>query len=166
MKRVSFLFATWLISVNLSGSTVSAEEKVSEASTKVPVSTGKYITGGILGTVVGFGIGHGVQGRYKNKGLIFTIAEAVGLGVVTIGLGQCANNLDVDGKRTWDCTPQAGQILAGYAVAVGFHIWEIVDVWTGATPVEDAPKVEEAPKAAMFLNPDPRAPGLGVAFRF
>ena len=46
------------------------------------VSETNYYLGGVLGVLPGFGIGHAVQGRWKDKGWIFTAGElttAIGL---------------------------------------------------------------------------------------
>lgn len=54
------------------------------------VSTPRYIIGGILGTYpIGFGIGHAIQGRYSDRGWIFTATEAASLAVVIAGVGEC-----------------------------------------------------------------------------
>jgi len=135
-----------------------AKTNSSTSSDRVPVSTGKYITGGVLGTTLGFGIGHGVQGRWHDRGWIFTTAESIGTAALIAGLASCKKTTDVNGNDTTDCS-DTGAIVAGYGVLLGFHIWEIVDVWTGATPVED-----NSPKA--FLIPNPKAPGIGVAWSF
>lgn len=110
-------------------------------SDKVPVSTGKYITGGILGSVLGFGIGHAIQDRYSGMGLTFTIAEGAGVLIAASGLAQCdTSKTDTYGNKIKCSDSASSQILLGYGIALGFHIWEIVDVWTGATPVETEQK--------------------------
>jgi uncharacterized protein YcfJ len=104
---------------------VSAE--VPEKSDKTPVSMGKYITGGIIGTTIGFGIGHGIQGngRYASKGWIFTAGMSAGMLASISGAVECVATTNPNCSTFW----------AGTGVLLGFHIWEIVDVWTGATPV-------------------------------
>ena len=58
-------------------------QDVADATSSVTeISKNRYITGGVLGTALGFGIGHAVQGRWlSDKGWIFTSAELVTLGV-------------------------------------------------------------------------------------
>lgn len=129
----------------------------SEDSGRTPVPTGKYITGGILGSAAGFGIGHAIQGRYGDKGWIFTATEATGLVVMSIGAGQCQKDKD-DGTIT-ECTKsQKSLMLTGFGVFLGFHIWEVLDVWLKARPVDE--------KVSAFLIPDPQAPALGIVYRF
>jgi hypothetical protein len=132
----------------------SSDEEAPANNSKFPVSTGKYITGGVLGSTIGFGIGHAVQGRYGERGWLFTMTEAVGTGMMILG---CNDRKDRDGDGEKECNNK-GLVAAGLVVAIGFHIWEIVDVWTTARPVETEPTV--------YLIPDPKAPSLGLAWRF
>lgn len=135
--------------IGLMASTVQASEKHKdeeiESSDRVPVSTGKYITGGVLGSILGFGIGHAVQGRWQQKGYIFTIGQSAGLLAFTTGFAQCLK--DNSENTATDCSSsQKSLMLAGYGAMIGFHIWEIVDVWTGARPVS-----QESQASAMIL---------------
>ena len=131
---------------------VVAEE--ASSSSKVPVPTGKYITGGVIASAIGLGIGHGIEGRYADKGWIFTATEATGIAMMVAG---CNDRKDRDGDGDKECN-NAGLAAAGVVIAVGFHVWEVVDIWTGATPVDTQP--------VAFLLPNPEAPGIGVAWRF
>ncbi|MBC7740888.1 MAG: hypothetical protein H7061_01745 [Bdellovibrionaceae bacterium] len=124
---------------------------------KVPVTTGKYITGGILGSTLGFGIGHGVQGRYADKGWIFTAGEVAGLLILTPAAAQCAK--DNENNSDKQCSnSQKSIVTAGYLVFLGFHIWEVVDVWTGATPVDE--------KVGAFIIPTNNGAMAGLSYRF
>lgn len=112
---------------------------------RTPVPTGKYITGGVLGSAIGFGIGHGVQGRYSEGGLMFTLTEAAG-GLVYFNIvAKCLNESDDSSTNKSnayrDCLDKnSSSLLLGLGVMTGFRIWEIVDVWRGARPVDDEPK--------------------------
>lgn len=91
------------------------------------ISSGRYILGGIVGTYpLGFGLGHAIQGRYTEKGWIFTVGELGSIGVLYMGVGRCVNSWD------WDSKCDSSLIMAGLIGFVFFRIWEIVDVW--ATP--------------------------------
>lgn len=130
-------------------------------STRMPVPTGKYITGGVLGSALGFGIGHAVQGRYQDGGWLFTATEGASLAVLMIGLGSCSEETEnFGGERTKKTTCSNGGLVAiGFASLIGFRVWEIVDVWTGARPVD-----EKGPQ--VYFNPNPESPGLGLAWNF
>lgn len=109
-----------------------------------------YILGGVLGTTVGFGIGHAVQGRYKQKGWLFTVLQVASLGLIIYGLSDCESSSADDESsgdddvfddlvqlpRTKrpalaeDSCPGAGAAIVGFGTLIGFHVWEIVDVWS------------------------------------
>lgn len=153
MKNILFI----VISLFLGALSTHAADTSWTGEAKVPVSKGRYITGGILGSTFGFGIGHGIQGRYAEKGWIFTAGEVAGLAILTPAATQCAQ--DNQNNSNKDCTPaQKSIITGGYLILLGFHIWEIVDVWTGATPVED--------KVSAFILPVPGATTAGLVYRF
>lgn len=154
MKLLKILIATC---VALSFSQAHADDEYPATSTRVPVETGRYITGGVLASAVGFGIGHGIQGRYAEKGWIFTATEAAGVAMVVAGVASCDDERQADGSKKWKCDND-GLILAGFGVWIGFHVWEIVDAWTGATPVDSNVKA--------FIIPNPKSPGLGLAYSF
>lgn len=128
--------------------TATEQSESSESSTKVPVPTGKYITGGILASTVGFGIGHAVQGRYEDKGWIFTATEAASVVALSAGLASCKDEYDSYGKKETKCSNN-GLVILGFGALIGFHVWELVDAWTGATPVDEnsAPKVLIIPES-------------------
>lgn len=94
------------------------------------ISQTRYIVGGILGTYpLGLGIGHAVQGRYSDKGWIFTVGELGSMAVFLAGIGDCWSAVN---SRYEACN--GGLMTLGFASYVGFRIWEIVDVW--AAPPE------------------------------
>lgn len=132
--------------------TTSSDETTS--SSKIPVVTSKYVTGGVITSIFGLGIGHGIEGRYGDKGWIFTATEATGYAMMIAG---CNDRKDRDGDGDKECN-NAGLAAAGAVLAIGFHVWEIVDIWTGATPVDSAP--------VAFFMPIQDTTGIGVAWRF
>lgn len=105
-------------------------------------SIGQYIAGGIVGSAVGYGIGHAIQGRYSDKGWIFTAGEVAGTLVLISGMRTCTTYNFFEFRNC-----DQGQINLGFGIFLGFHIWEIVDVWTGARPrsSEDSPSTYFVP---------------------
>jgi hypothetical protein len=125
-----------------------------ERGSGVGISKGKYIAGGIVGTAAGFGIGHAIQGRYGSKGWIFTVTEGIGLGLFYYSFYSLFTNPSMF----------AIQFYGGLAMFLGFHIWEIIDVWAapkrqpdGTYLVADA-GLHFSP-TLLFANRTP-APGL------
>lgn len=133
------------------------------------MSTARYVVGGILGTYpLGLGIGHAVQGRYSEKGWIFTVGEVSSLVVALAGLGDCFDDHYDNTHR--NCS--GGLLLLGAIGYFGFRIWEIVDVW--ATPLEQDRQYRELksrlPASEVTFQPgfiplaDGGALGLRVTF--
>lgn len=90
------------------------------------ISTTAYVLGGIVGTYpIGLGVGHAIQGRYSDKGWIFTAGELGSLALVMAGAGDC---LSTSSSANSTCRG-GGAIVMGVLGFVGFRIWEIVDVW-------------------------------------
>jgi len=102
--------------------------KMSWADSSNKIGTGRYVTGGVLSIYPGFGIGHAVQGRYAEKGWIFTAGEAAFATIAIIGLGECGMTSAISSQN--DCKGN-DKILVGLAGFTGFKIWEMVDAWYG-----------------------------------
>ena len=93
------------------------------------ISTTRYVIGGVIGTYpIGLGVGHAIQGRYGDKGWIFTVGELGSMAVLLAGLGDCTFD---DWSDDDDCDG-GGLIFLGAAGYVGFRIWEVIDVWAGS----------------------------------
>jgi hypothetical protein len=97
------------------------------------ISDTRYIVGGILGTYpLGLGIGHAIQGRWSDKGWIFTAGELGAATVFMIGALGCVSdelNNGLNGKD--DCRGlNEAMVVTGLVGYIGFRIWEIVDVWS------------------------------------
>lgn len=108
-----------------------------EDSHKADINHGRYIGGGIASIFAPFGIGQAIQGRYKETGWIFTVADSASLAVLTTGAivtaAHVANNTTCTGNicKTTAPLPAAGISLyvIGAAALAGFRVWEIVDAW-------------------------------------
>jgi hypothetical protein len=139
---------------------LSAEEQ--ELLIQGEISEGAYVGGGLVGTFFAFGLGHLVQGRFTDKGWIFMAGEAASVTILVAGLLQC---LEAD---TYTCEEQNGLLVVGLIGAVGFRIWELIDVW-GGPPAHNA-RVREIrwraglPPYGLYLAPSlGRGDGGGVA---
>jgi uncharacterized protein YcfJ len=130
------------------------------SSSKPEISVGRYVTGGVIGSVVGLGIGHGIQGRYADMGWIFTVTEAVALTVMAAGVARCVNDDNNNNNVVDDkCSNAAkNEVVLGYLGFLGFHVWEIVDVWTGARPTQNS--------ASLFILPAVESTKVGLVYKF
>lgn len=85
---------------------------------EIPV--GGWLTGGVLSTFLGFGVGQAIQGRYKSRGWMFTVGDSVAVTVALYGAARC-------------CGPAGHKeeymVLGGLAVLVGLRIWQTLDAW-------------------------------------
>lgn len=152
------MIASWLLILSLGFSvSLNAESTL--------VSKPRYITGGVIGTIFGFGIGHAIQGRYSEIGWVFTVGEVAGLALGGASIGWFTKQALDAGKKV-ELKQLSGApfalSIAGSILLTGFKIWEIVDVWANATPVDLEPK-----QALYLLNKDEKrfagATELGVA---
>ena len=138
-----------------------------------PIPQGRYIAGGITGSIVGFGIGHAIQGggRYRDRGWIFTAGEGGSLALMMVGIFQCLGDSRYDDHRS-RCDRGAAISAVGVVGFIGFHIWEIVDLWVAP------PKINRRYEQLMHSNErrvsyriaptmmSETAPGLALAVSF
>jgi hypothetical protein len=122
------------------------------------------ISGGLLGTILGFGTGHAVQSRYAERGWIFTVGELGTLSAGGIGLVSCGDDLGGLG-----CS--VGVAVGTLAVFAGFRVWEAIDVW--AHPYAHNRRYRELsagstnPQVSLFVAPTPDGGGAaGLAVQF
>ena len=102
-----------------------------------PISQGRYIAGGVVATVAGFGIGHAIEGRYFPLGFIYSVGEAGSVGLIVAGASSCFNqnssfmtNHDIS-----TCENSAALVTAGVVLLVGLHIWETIDAWVAPNSI-------------------------------
>lgn len=117
------------------------------------IELGDYIAGGVLGTAVGFGIGHAVQGRWQDKGWIFTVGEAAGITLFAVGVAGLASSVQTGSFDGPSSSSYALVAISMLAIS-GVRIWEIIDVWTAVRPQRRQRHVA-APSAGFALIPIP-----------
>ena len=116
---------------------------------------GRYIGGGVVGTIVGAGIGHAIQGRWLRTGWIHTVLQVGGWMVMGFQAG----------RRT--VAPEAGHLITvavSSLVIAGSRIWEIVDVWVLPSDIKAVKRMSLSP---LLLAYDRRPVfGLQATYRF
>jgi hypothetical protein len=117
------------------------------------ISTGEMVAGGLVGSFFGLGIGHAVQGRYLDKGWIFTVGELAGGSLVIFGIVQCLEQHELDDG---DCDDAIPLLVGGLLVNAGFRVWEIIDVWAG--PPRHNARVRELRLRLGYPPPPPPPP--------
>ena len=129
---------------------LSEEQQALLARGEIPI--GGYITGGILSYVLGFGIGHAVQGRWTEKGWIFTAGEVASITAILYGVSQ-ANRYDPEysyGSHDHQNRRGRNYALAGIVGLLGFRVWGVVDAWV-APPIHN--RKVRALKQQLGLTP-------------
>jgi hypothetical protein len=106
------------------------------------ISTGAHIGGGLVSLMFGFGTGHIVQGRWGDRGWIFTLGESASLGVMIYGIGKMASSCTTI-DETGDCgTSGTGFVLGGAVALTALHVWEVVDAFVA--PIGHNRRVRQA----------------------
>lgn len=100
----------------------------------------EYILGGVIGSYLGFGIGHAIQGRYGRDGVKFTIGQSATITLIIIGALSCIDHhYDADYYDSPEYADTAARnrnrcheyaLWAGITGYFAFRIWEAVDVWS------------------------------------
>lgn len=113
------------------------------------ISTGAHLAGGALAFFVGFGTGQAVEGRWGDRGWIFTVGEPVSLGLMIYGLGKSASSCaSEDGSSCG--TSGVGYLATGAIAYTGLRLWEVVDAFVA--PVGHNRRVRAA-KLRAGMNP-------------
>ena len=89
------------------------------------ISKGRYYSSVVVGGVVGFGTGHWIQGRYLERGWIFTLAP-----IVAVALGYATSLINDEiihntGYGTTEANISEAMVLG----ILGIKIWETYDLW-------------------------------------
>jgi hypothetical protein len=104
------------------------------------ISDGETYGGGALALFFGYGLGQAVQGRWSQKGYIFTFGDLASGAVMIYGmmglLGDCFEGCSERREDRYVTLMVAGAIAGGV-----FRIWEIYDAFAG--PGEHNRKVFE-----------------------
>lgn len=98
-----------------------------------PMDNDKLLAGGLLGTFLGFGVGHIPYGMWGKRGWIFTIGETAALTAFIIGAVNTIEDCTIYANGSRRCTDSGDNdslLILGAASYFVLRIWEIIDVWT------------------------------------
>jgi hypothetical protein len=126
------------------------------------ITTGQTIGGSVAGLTLGFGTGHLIEGRWRERGWIFTVGEGLTVGVMAATCGPA-----VVGLIFGDPNIGAVGFLASAAVFGGLRIWEAEDVIAG--PRRHNARVRAAQQRMLVPVIAPRPEGgmtAGLAMNF
>lgn len=134
--------------------------------TQAFMTQGQYLAGGVVGSIIGLGIGHAIEGRYLEKGWIFTLAE--GVSVTMIGTGAALLPLElVTGLFSGRSSGASFYLLGlGGAALVGFKIWEIIDLWSTPSRQNMIIKDDTPSKGKVSILPVVAPTYLGLSLTY
>lgn len=118
-----------------------------------PISKKAYVAGGITGTVLGFGSGHAIVGKYKEMGWLYTVGEVGFLGLLAVGRKKSITDTVESGLNgNYDGSNYA-LMLTGYVGFFATKLGEIFDIWN--RPYEHNKSYEKIQKKYydVFLFP-------------
>lgn len=99
------------------------------------ISTGQYVTGGVIGSYFGFGVGHMIQQRWMETGWLFTVGESAAITAMVVGAVGCANGSFQEEDRLHNGRSSSSDacsvelIIGGLLGYAGLRTWEIIDLW-------------------------------------
>ncbi len=99
----------------------------------------RYVIGGILGTIVGLGVGHAIERRYFDQGLIFSVSEGLSILLIIIG-----TTVPMPNGASIPLT-----LIGGFTLGA-FKLWEIVDIWSGPFPNNGTPRPNDASRLSLL----------------
>lgn len=104
------------------------------------ISNTRYLLGGTIGTLVGFGSGHAIQGRFNDPGKKFLAYDAGALGFFLAGsIAACGLQGSNGGSNECRTTQNIGA-----AILIGVRLWEAYDLWT--TPIYENKRYRDLTK--------------------
>ena len=156
----------------LSSESMTTERFASSYEESKTISNGLYIGGGVASIIPGFGIGHALQGRYWEKGWVFTVGNLVFIGGYVTFAFVLAEDLQTAALKGDNLKVMSGgKKFVGLSLAfllgiLGFKVWEIVDAWNLPSHYK---VVKESPfqiKPLAFYNQDKLNLGLSLNYNF
>lgn len=171
MKTITFILILFFIfaKAGLAQETFSPEDK--EILEEGIIDQRTYVTGGVVGSLVGFGTGHAVIGKYKQVGWLYTAAEAGFLGLMIVGHKKSVDETLRDGVSGDFDGSNYGLMIVGYVGFISSKIGEIFDIWN--RPHEHNRRHQELldrkQETKAFLLPTLNkqgAPGLSLVYQF
>jgi len=135
------------------------------------ISSSQYIGGGLLGTLVGFGLGYMIHGSWKKTGWIFTLTESLSLSMALAGILTTFSSHEI-GILSASSGDDSGLTVFGIG-ALGFlsmRIVETVCIWAGPRVynVVEIDPVPAKPQVRLNVTPwiAPNSGGLAASLTF
>lgn len=95
------------------------------------ISDGAHVGGGVAAIFVGFGVGQAIQGRWSERGWIFTLGEGASVAAIIAGAVSIADDCIDSSDSNCDNSSGTGLLVGGLLGYTAFRIWDIVDAFAG-----------------------------------
>lgn len=115
-----------------------------------PISRDRYILGGVTGTVVGFGSGHAIVGKWKEMGWLYTAGEVGFLGMLMVGYKKSIIDTFSTGFNGNFDGPSYGLMITGYLGFILTKLGETYDIWN--RPYEHNKTYEKVQEKIMIAD--------------
>lgn len=119
---------------------------------------GQLIAGKIVGTTVGFGVGHLILQDWSTKGWAFTGTQVIGSALINIAAGKAgthANAFTNDVSLKHLNAREKALYYSGLGLFLGSRLWEIVDLWSNY-------RLPASPDEASRVNPPSSQLAIGL----
>jgi hypothetical protein len=109
---------------DLPAAPITAEEEQLLKRGEIP--SGEHLGGSLLGAVVGFGIGQAIQGRWVERGWLFTLGEGAAMVALAWGGTRIATHCPA-GEASGCGDRGVGLAMGGGLALAGLRIWSTLD---------------------------------------
>ena len=133
------------------------------------ISQGRYIGGGVASIFLGFGIGHAIQGRWKERGWIHTVVQPVAFIAFLWSAGNFLEASISSGTAKTGSVPigEIGLMTGAVLLLGGIRIWEMVDVWMLPDSVRIISSSRKTGTPSLYsYEPTVNVPGVSLQWQF
>lgn len=125
------------------------------------ISQGRFIGGGVASVFIGLGIGHAVQGRWKEKGWIHTVVQG---GTVLAYIGSAMFTFTGVDEST--VITGLGITMGLGIVLLGSRIWEMIDVWLLPDSIKVISSNQQIGTFSSLYSYKAKVPGISLQWQF
>jgi len=154
---------------------LASNDSYSSGSNMRTINNGRYVGGGVASIFIGFGIGHAIQGRWKEKGWIHTVVQGgavlayIGSVIFTVGSASHYNPTSAQVYNESATFAGLGITLGIAIVILGSRIWEIIDAWSLPSSIKivsSSQQMQIDTFSSLYPYNKVDAPGISLQWQF
>ncbi len=144
------------------------------------ISNGRILTGGLVSTFVGYGIGQAIEGRWTDTGWLFSVGETAASVAMVVGLARMTLSEEARCLQApcSNSSNDAGLFVGSLIALTALRIWDSVDAFAGPHNYNEklgrlrarvgVPPPVEARRVVPFVAPPNSGAGTvaGLALQF